>query len=119
MKKWVICIWIFIFSLPFLPLSDLFAEEYREPSLAKVIDWRPHFSLGLVLVYEIDGFRVEFAHPLMANFADSKCNELQSETDRIVIVVGGQNAWRYEALRTPTAYRITPGEWLPIITKTR
>ena len=114
-KKWFVYIWMFLFcSVPLL-----FAEEYKEPEIEKVFEWRPHFALGLVLAYHIDGLRVEFAHPLMANFQDSKCNEFQSDTQRIVIVLGGPKAWRYEALRSATAYRVAPGEWQPIITKTR
>ena len=114
MKKWFACIWIFLFS----SVPVLFAQDYPEPKLETVVEWKPHWALGLVLAYEIDGLRVEFAHPLMANFADSNCNEFQSDSGRIIVILGGQPAWRYEALSMATAYRIAPGEWKPIIHKT-
>ena len=114
MKIWFLCIWVFLFS----SVPILFAQEFKEPKLEQVIEWKPHWALGLVLAYHIDGLRIEFAHPLMANFADSNCNEFQSDQDRIVIILGGQPAWRYEALSMATAYRVVPGEWRPLIHKT-
>ena len=115
MKKYLICILIFLFV--WVPVAV--AQNLKEPRIEQVIEWKPHLSLGLILTYHIDGMQVEFAHPLMANFPDSKCNEFQPDTDRIVIISGGINAWRYEAMQIATAYRIIPGEWQPVIQKTR
>jgi len=115
MKKYLICILIFLFV--WVPVAV--AKEIKEPQLENAVAWKPHWSLGVILIYDMEGLRVEFAHPLMANFPDSKCNEFQSDNNRLILITGGRQAWRYEAMQIATAYRIIPGEWQPVIQKTR
>ena len=82
-------------------------ETIKEPSLDTVVKWIPHRSLGLLLMYQIDGQDIIFAHPVKSQGQYRQCKELQFKPkyNEIHVILGGTNPWIYIVTGDPTMYR--------------
>ena len=98
-------------------------EPIKEPPLSEVVQWKPHRSLGLLLMYHIEGQDVIFAHPVKSQGQYSQCKELQFKPkyNEIQVILGGINPWIYIVTGDPTMYKFKNSvEWERIgnLTKT-
>ena len=110
MNKWLhYSLWVIIFLLLSygFSINKAHGETIVEPSIDNVVSWRKDQSLGLVLMYRIDGRDVFFSHPLKSEGQYSECKELQFKPkyNEIHIIIGGVRPWLYIVSADSTAYR--------------
>ena len=90
-------------------------EPIKEPPLSEVVKWKPDRSLGLLLMYHIEGQDVIFAHPVKSQGQHPACKELQrSNYGEIHVILGGPNPWIYIVTEEASMYKIGNSvQWEP------
>lgn len=110
-------VWLIILVSLLYPMMAR-SDTLPHPQLQYYRDWVAHRSLGVVLLYKVDGRRVEFAHALIAAEPAPECSAVNFTGPVWHVMVLGESPIRYQIRSYATAYRYPPGEWISLIERT-
>ena len=114
--KRIIFIFIFIVSLLSFGLAS---SDEVEPSFDKLINWKHHPSLGIILIYKTDYGKILFAHPVVDFTTAPECRKIALQHNLIAVLTNSKTPYRYTALKSASAFRYqNTTEWKFLLSKT-